>query len=265
MMRYFCALLFFLAVCTLFANEPPFFIPLAKQNMGRGVGYSSGYTTFGGVVVPYNSSSGALLLDLRGHHFDRGGYAANAGVAFRLPHPSLGFNAFYDFRWSHHFPFHQVGAGLEFLKKKWRLSLNGYLPFGLKRRLISQDLFNEYKGGYFIERKKYESSLGGIDLFAAARLCKISSWALFLMSGPYYYKGPWRSVVGGRLFLSSNWKEILHLSLGATSDTVFKTRLQGEIALRYPLGKRPKRNVRMPLLRSEIIALDRTSHWRWNY
>ncbi|MDE3045922.1 MAG: inverse autotransporter beta domain-containing protein [Verrucomicrobiota bacterium] len=57
------------------------------------------------------------FLDARGHVFDNGKWAANAGVGLRTLKGTraYGINAYYDYRNTGRFHSNQIGAGLESL------------------------------------------------------------------------------------------------------------------------------------------------------
>ena len=105
---------------------------------GNGVGYDKGYSTMEAFFAPRKLLGSILpFVDLRGHIFNDGTYAANGGMGMRCLFPStclaLGGNVFYDYRHSRHHDYNQVGAGLELLGARWDLHINGYLPFWKKK------------------------------------------------------------------------------------------------------------------------------------
>ncbi len=57
---------------------------------GRGIGYTEGYTTLEGLLFPFTSQETVFpLLDLRGHVFNNGESAANAGIGLRIAPTTL--------------------------------------------------------------------------------------------------------------------------------------------------------------------------------
>lgn len=121
-------------------NAPSFsFDPYSRTSIrhieGGGIKYKQGYTTFDGFYAP-NPEQFTLLpfLDLRGHIFDNGQLAANAGIGFRgeVGGRTYGLNAYYDCRNTQKENYNQVGLGLEALGDFWDFRINGYLPVGVQ-------------------------------------------------------------------------------------------------------------------------------------
>ena len=90
----------------------------ARHIEPNGIGYNQGYTTlegffssdpWGGAWYPF--------LDLRGHAFNNGKLAANAGIGVRYLSGSRiwGGNFYYDYRNTKHQHYNQVALGLEAL------------------------------------------------------------------------------------------------------------------------------------------------------
>ena len=94
---------------------------------GRGIGYHKGYTTIGAFFEPCQLKTCGLqpFLDVRGHYFNDGKWAANVGVGTRWWDDCLqrtfGVNVFYDYRRGDSFDcketkdFNQIGFGVEML------------------------------------------------------------------------------------------------------------------------------------------------------
>ena len=104
----------------------------------KGLGYNKGYSSLDAFLT-YPKWSGDFLpfVDLRGHVFNDGKTAANAGWGFRyLSEPKkrvFGLNFYYDYRDASKKSYRQVSAGLEALGITWDFRMNGYLPVGGKR------------------------------------------------------------------------------------------------------------------------------------
>ena len=93
----------------------------ARYTTPKGIGYKQGYSTLEGFFAPRTPFRGTWLpfLDLRGHIFDNGKFAANAGMGLRYLSKSRiwGINSYYDYRNTSRQHYNQVSAGLETLEK----------------------------------------------------------------------------------------------------------------------------------------------------
>ena len=100
---------------------------------GKGIGYDRGYTTIQAFFTPHIDRL-VPIFDVRGHVFDDGKFAANAGLGLRYFHSRVyGINAYYDYRQTHLFHYNQVAIGCESLGKKFDFRINGYFPVGRKQ------------------------------------------------------------------------------------------------------------------------------------
>ena len=100
-----------------------------------GIGYEDGYTTLEAFLASDPSQWKVTpFLDARGHIFDNGKWAANAGVGLRAlwGNRAYGINTYYDYRNTGRFNSNQIGAGLETLGELFDFRINGYLPVGAK-------------------------------------------------------------------------------------------------------------------------------------
>jgi hypothetical protein len=99
----------------------------------NGIGYRQGYTTAEGFFPLYdNWDKWVFFLDARGHVFNNGQPAVNAGLGGRYLTTSRvwGLNAYYDYRKTSRFHYNQVGGGFESLGAVWDFRVNGYAPVG---------------------------------------------------------------------------------------------------------------------------------------
>ncbi len=239
---------------------------------GNGIGYDTGYTTleiFGG-----NRMGDSLpFADLRGHLFDNGKYAFNAGVGYRQQcHCRIyGGNIFYDYRQVEHQNYKQIGAGLESLGEKWDFRLNGYLPIGAKQSSWFHPRFAKFKGNHFFIREKQDFSMKGASAEAGYHLPAIQSFSFYAALGPYYFAGKGKNAYGGQLRLSGKYKEYVAIEGNTSYDNVFHDIYQGQVVLSLPFG--PKMRVKQnttscnnqslfatrmvqPVFREEIIVVD---------
>ena len=100
-----------------------------------GIGYEDGYTTLEAFLSTDPSQwSVTPFLDVRGHVFNSGKWAANAGAGLRalMGNRAYGINTYYDYRNTGRFHSNQIGVGLETLGELLDFRINGYLPVGAK-------------------------------------------------------------------------------------------------------------------------------------
>lgn len=256
-----------------FLHPNEYFISL-RRNQGRTVGNNISYTTLDVVSFPFHYESVWPFLDIKAHRFDREDkYAGNLGFGCRVAPKStdqvFGLNIYYDYRNAHHFCFNQLGLGFEILGNCWNLRLNGYLPVGKKNVLESFCFFDDFIGSFFMLQRNYVRSLKGLDFELESYLTKICCVDFYLGVGAYYYKGDrCRGDVYGTEYRVTSWYcDYLSFSIGVTHDCVYKTRVQGQLALTYPFKCccRGDRRLFLPVRRREIIVLEKNSRWKSNF
>ncbi len=132
----------------------------ARHIEPNGIGYNQGYTTLEGFfspIHPFGENNQWLpFLDLRGHVFNSGRLAANAGVGLRYigQRAVFGINGYYDYRNTKRQHYNQVAAGLEAIGKVWDFRINGYLPVGKKTSRYYHTRFEEFSGHSLILSQK---------------------------------------------------------------------------------------------------------------
>ncbi len=213
-----------------------------KQREGNGIGYNSGYTSLDFFSSFSIGSSFHPFIDVRGHHFDNGKWAANAGLGLRyLPSEIkavFGINTYYDYREIQHSSFNQIGAGLEILGTLWDLRLNGYFPVGDTRHsLNSENSFLQFQGHYALFEKKSECAFTGAEVELGRQIVRIKYVDLHATLGGYYFSGKFdKQAAGGLLKLTARFTPYFTLSVQASYDSLFKDIYQGEVALNLPFG-----------------------------
>ncbi len=257
--------------CSLHAVESR--IELRHREAG-GVGYSTGYTSFDYFLMGEGESA-EFLLDLRGHVFNNGRGAGNAGLGVRVPFKDdkymLGANAFYDLRQSPGLLCKQVGAGLEWLSQKVDFRVNGYVPVG-KQKDVEKKTFLNFAGTYASIRHKLHAALPSIDAEIGTPLPRPFYFAL----GAYYLFEQKSSnlevgkAFGVRVRADVDWGRYISLGISATYDHIFKTRVQGIFSINIPFEKNwckkkdeddceqpERRNLRrVAIMRNEIIPIQ---------
>lgn len=213
---------------------------------GKGIGYDQGYTTIQAFFTPHFESF-VPLFDFRGHVFDDGKFAANAGVGLRLLHSYvLGINAYYDYRQTHHFHYNQAALGLEALGKRIDFRINGYLPIGRKQSVFNHQ-YNAHKKEWAFKGGNAEV---GVHLFKGAKL------AVYGAAGPYYFEGKGKNAWGGQARFSAAFLEHVRFEVSGSYDRVFKWIGQGQLSLMYFFG--PKMKLKCI---DEVLLRERAAQW----
>ena len=251
----------------------------ARHIESKGVGYNTGYTTvegfFGGFI---SDMKGLPFLDLRGHVFNDGKLAANAGIGIRglIGCRIYGVNAYYDYRDTRKSHYNQASAGLETLGERWDFRINGYLPVGDKKSHPYYPKFHSFTGHKMLISRKYEFAMKGADAELGFHFCRSHNWEMYAAAGPYYFIGPiGRPAWGGKARINAKWKDLIVVELSNTYDRVFHDNVQGQISFNLPFGPRPKVQKRdsncfdsckfintisdrfvQPVVRDEIIVVD---------
>jgi hypothetical protein len=244
----------------------------------KGIGYNTGYTTIETFFAPPQGSYFVLpFVDLRGHVFNDGKFAANAGIGFRALHQcrTYGFNAYYDYRNTHRYHYNQIGAGFETLGAFLDVRINGYLPVGRKLSRGYHTEFWGFKGNRIYLSQKFEFAMKGVDAEAGFHFGKSNYIDFYAAVGPYVFAGPiGNTAYGGKVRFRGMITDYLTLEISDSFDNVFHNNVQGQISINIPLGKSPnvKRNYgncsncddaiamsqRMvqPVDRAEIVVVD---------
>lgn len=229
---------------------------------GSGLGYSIGYSSLALFLSnSFDNQNLTPFLDLRGHVFNNGKFAANAGLGLRYFNCCVeqiwGVNVVYDYlQHLQHYPhrsYHQVGAGIEVIGDRWDFHMNAYVPVGHKKTNIYR-----FKYGFYEDLQREDLSnlefglkateqlaLNGIDALFGYRFCHICNTDLHVSAGPYYYTG--RSVkttnaftkkressLGGRFMFDLIYMKYISIGAEVTYDTIFKWRGQGVVSLNIP-------------------------------
>ncbi len=241
-----------------------------------GIGYEEGYTTLEMFLTADPSQWEATpFLDARGHVFNNGKWAANAGIGLRTlwGNRAYGINTYYDYRNTGRFHSNQLGVGLETLGELFDFRINGYLPLGAKLSDRYDASFEAFSGNYMLVSQKYQSAMKGANAEFGFHLGKSESFDFCAAAGPYYFIGKDAPATwGGKARISGTFKEFLTLEISDSYDRTFHNKFQGEISLNFSFGPRSKvkeqgcickaantLNDRMlqPVNRQEIIVIDK--------
>jgi trimeric autotransporter adhesin len=241
-----------------------------------GIGYNKGYSTLEGFFTNPHSLKTSVIpfVDLRGHVFNDGKFAANAGAGVRyLTSRVWGLNAYYDYRNTHKIHYNQVAVGLESLGKIWDFRLNGYLPVGRKKSSFFQRKFNKFKGHSLIFSEKREFAMKGANGEVGLHFKARENIDCTLAAGPYYFEGEGKNAIGGEARFYTKIYEYVGLKVSGSYDKVFKGLVQGELSLNISFGPKVRLKERsgypcsqeamlreralQPVERQEIIVVDR--------
>ncbi len=250
-----------------------------RQNFGKTVGNSNGYTSVDGFFSRRSSpNSVSPFLDARAHHLNNNTYAANVGGGFRANLDSqcvtFGMNAYYDYRQYRSHSLNQVGVGAEIFGSFWSVNANGYVPVGRSQVQLFNCRF-DYPGGFFMEKTKTATTLGGADLRFGFRFPNNTWFSSTLEVGPYFY----RNFFGGLASYTMQVTNYMRFKVGGTYDSVFGARAQGEVALMYTWGGAKKNKSKTkakttkscstdfykPVSRAEILPIYRCCRWNTNF
>lgn len=258
---------------------------------GTGLGYSIGYSSLDLFVSSYVKQGLVTFLDLRGHVFNNGKYAANTGLGVRYLNECFrqvwGVNVVYDYLQNTRRSYHQVGAGLEMIGETWDFHVNGYVPVGDKKTNIYRfhygffEAFREEKPSKFKLglRAREQLALNGVDALFGYRFCCAPYVNLHISAGPYYYWGrtaktenafapKYESAIGGRLIADLYFTRYVNVTGIVTYDSIFNLRGQAMITLNLPFDLIcgnwgigcPSCSLRDrlfdPIERNEIIVVD---------
>lgn len=225
---------------------------------GKGVGYNRGYTTLECFFSPAQLLKNEYMpfLDLRGHLFNNGKTAANAGIGMRYLGESRvwGANAYYDYRRITRRNFNQFSMGLESLGTIFDFYLSGYLPIGKKTGPFSFAKFERFEGHYMILSSKSELALKGADARIGIHIDRFKNKHLYFSAGPYYLNGKGNASFGGKMRASIDFFNMVRLEAAVSYDKIFKWRGQGQAGVNI-LSFGTKRKLKPKNSTSHCLAL----------
>ena len=246
-----------------------------KHREHNGVGYDTGYTTAQLFIAPKWKRGFLPFVDVRGHAFDDGKFAANAGIGarFMVSDWALGANFYYDYRSAKNFGPHQLGGGLEVLWKYMDIRINGYGPIA-DTEIIRIGKFSKFKGNSALFKRGFRGALPSLDWEVGAPLPigkRCGVWALYSSLGSYYLFE--KKVDGVSLGDAAGFKtrfkvsvlDRIHIEANLNYDKIFRTTIQGIVSLTLPIGPRNIKSVKQNALclaknqlveRNEIIPIE---------
>ena len=190
-----------------------------RHTAGEGLGYKKGYTTLDLFVAPsVGCAEWSPFVDLRGHVFNNGKWAANAGIGVRyLDSVAWGANVYYDFRDTDHSHYNQLGAGLEAIGSFWSVHVNGYWPFGRRKSSFFSvpsspagvPQFAGFQGNELLLQiqgslLKKEFTFAGVNALADFRVFETPYFAIFAQQSPFKPKFLTNSIKPSNSFLEKD-------------------------------------------------------------
>ena len=204
----------------------------------KGIGYHQGYTTLEGYFSHFFQNTWVPFADVRGHVFDNGKLAANAGTGMRYVSQSRvwGASLYYDYRNAKRQHYNQISFDLETLGKIWDFRMNGYLLVGDRQSHLFGVAFDSFRKNHMYLRAYRNFALGGMDAELGAHVDPF-----FFGIGPYYLKGNKETTNGGKARFSVDlFNSYIRLEANVAYDHFFKWTGQGQVALNIPFGKSRK-------------------------
>ncbi len=219
----------------------------ARHNESKGIGYHDGYTTLEAFGIYDGWSSHFMpFLDLRGHVFNNGKLAGNVGIGERTLMSSInhtfGSYLYYDVRRvGHGLTVNQLSPGLELVGRRMEYRINGYFPLGKDKTHKYNYKFDEFEGHNIILKSKQQRALRGGDAEVGVHVTQSTKYDLYAAAGPYYLHAPHAHSWGGRTRLVGRYKEYVSLEVAYSYDNLFRSIVQGSVAVTLPFGKKLKR------------------------
>ncbi len=219
----------------------------ARHNESKGIGYHDGYTTLEAFGIYDGWSSHFMpFLDLRGHVFNNGKLAGNVGIGERTLMSSInhtfGSYLYYDVRRvGHGLTVNQLSPGLELVGRRMEYRINGYFPLGKDKTHRYDYKFDEFEGHSIILKLKQQRALRGGDAEVGVHVTQSTKYDLYAAAGPYYLHAPHAHSWGGRTRLLGRYKEYVSLEVAYSYDNLFRSIVQGSVAVTLPFGKKLKR------------------------
>ena len=219
----------------------------ARHNESKGIGYHDGYTTIEAFGIYDGWSSHFMpFLDLRGHVFNNGKLAGNVGIGERTLISSwshtFGSYLYYDVRRvGHGLTVNQLSPGLELVGRRMEYRINGYFPLGKDKTRKYHYQFDEFEGHNIILKSRQQRALRGGDAEVGVHVTQSTKYDLYAAAGPYYLHAPHAHSWGGRTRLVGRYKEYVSLEVAYSYDNLFRSIVQGSVALTVPFGKKLRR------------------------
>jgi hypothetical protein len=215
-----------------------------QHREGKGIGYGIGYSTLEAFLSHSFQSDWLTFADLRGHYFNDGEWAGNAGAGIRAPRELssriYGINVYYDVRQTNQTRFEQIGGGFELFSENWDFHLNGYFPVGPRRRRYGEETATFQEHSLFFWENIAFAMTGG-DFEFGRKLYRGKYCDLHAMGGIYYFQGEYNQhTEGGFLKLSSRLTRYFSVDVEGSYDPLFRWIVQGALTFKIAYGPKVK-------------------------
>lgn len=232
----------------------------ARHIENKGFGYNTGYTTLETFFAfPIGYSAVVPFIDLRGHLFNDGKWAANGGIGARTLQGSriYGAYAYYDYRNTKEQNYNQISFGVETLGNFWDIRLNAYVPFKAEKSSICKVQLDQFVGNHLLITRKFEYALAGVNGEFGMHLVSAKNFGLYSALGPYYFTGSkGGGLWGGAFRLKGSYKNWLSIEGNYSYDATFKNIVQGQLAFTIPFGPRVRvQKNRLGVCKQSLSAL----------
>jgi len=216
------------------------------------------------------------FFDVKGHFFNNGKIAANAGLGVRYKRCDslniFGFNTFYDYRKtrSNH-EYQEVGFGFEYLFPNFDVRLNAYIPVGNKKG--GKFTSYSYNRGSTSYNENEKIACTGLDLMIGSWLKKqtpCNPFDCYAALGYYYYtqRKHFHNDYGVKAKIQAHFLKHLALEIQGGYDNVYHGMVQGTISFAIPLDylldrscKEKSHYLYQQIQRQEIIVLSKRRHF----
>lgn len=257
-----CSSLSLLCCAEEYCCGPQRMIASARYTTPQGIGYTQSYATVDGFFAPKNflKKSWFPFLDIRGHVFNNGQGAANAGVGVRyLAWSRLwGVNAYYDFRTASNANYNQLGAGFETLGKVWDFRINGYFPVKEKQ---SQpfNTSSSFQGNYLMIQYSQSFALTGVNAEVGAHVDHCKNAPFYFAAGPYYLSDAGNTAWGGEFRARVDLLyRYFRIEANVSYDHLYKWIGQAQFSVNVPFGGKSKGSKDKGLCSQTEPLLERT-------
>ncbi|MFO1021132.1 MAG: right-handed parallel beta-helix repeat-containing protein [Planctomycetales bacterium] len=264
-----------------YANDPAYsnesYVPynpwgirsMTRSDIGNGLGYETGYQTFGGLIpIPLNPGYSILFVNTRGIVGYDGTDGFNGGAGFRWFNPDIervfGGSFWYDYDDRRVRTYEQLGFSVESLGTYLDFRMNGYFPTNSDQTVLSKNYTGEV---FFInhnvglgQRTVVQESLRGGDVEMGGALPGIGDFGLRAYAGAYYYDGNGTNsgqATGFKGRLEAMVTEDLWVQLGVTNDKFFGTNTTMAVTLFLPDGAPSRILSRQPTQERLYVPVER--------
>lgn len=210
----------------------------------KGVGYNQGYTSLDFFIAPHPTLAHKWVpfLDMRGHIFNNGKMAANAGFGIRYLSSSYvyGFNNSYDYRAARQKNYQQYSFGFEALGPLWDFRCNGYIPLGHKRSHFYNTQFSLFSGNQMVLEAHQEFAMKGVNAEAGIHIQEKKNIELYGAFGPYYFERAGKNAIGGKVRIAGTFLDYIKVEASTSYDPIFRWVGQGELSFVFSFGPKAK-------------------------